>query len=495
MRIDRNANLARVLIPALALAGFAWSAPAHAEWETVHGAPIEPGKSCPSPHERDPKLRNSDNRPLDIPAGFSNEIEIYGHGVDLSDKATLAGPGTAHLERGVGGGENGARGCGNIGSLVVKIKVPYGTPPGTATLNFGSESMPVRIITPSILRTEWSPQTMQGRSTLGNGQAPAQGAPGTPTGPITSTQGQGCGPGGGPGCNSSTGGVSTGGTGSGSGSLDDPPRLDDALGGCIDDIGGRATIAGATLTIDMPPGRGDAIEMPCLTRPVYFNVVMGEYRGDVGGFRAGMIQPYPDRGKAVIPPRYSGNTSGLTGPTALADPNRDFQSIRMTADLAKTFVGERRITLTPASGSGGASALTLVIRTDPGNGIRSVEGVPFGGPRTSARFEVRFDFAQSTRTGGEQVSWRLRPVGGSNPGNCFVATTGGLTVNGAIGRFTLEATERAGCIDASFALDIGPSRAGAAVFQAPFARTVTFPLPALSAPSLPPRVELPRRPN
>ncbi len=49
--------------------------------------------------------------------------------------------------------------------------------------------------------------------------------------------------------------------------------------------------------------------MPCLTRPADFNVVMGEYRGDVGGFRAGMIQPYPDQGRTVIPPRYSGNTS------------------------------------------------------------------------------------------------------------------------------------------------------------------------------------------
>lgn len=487
MRIDRNAHLARILIPALTLAGFAWSAPAHAEWETVHGAPIEPGKSCPSPHERDPKLRNSDNRPLDIPAGFDNEIEIYGHGVDLSPSATLVGPGDASRAGGVGGAENSARGCGTIGSLVVKIHVPYGTPPGTATLKFGSESMPVRIITPSILRTEWSPQTMQGGSTLPR-NAPAPGAPAIPTGPITSTPGQGCGLNGGPGCNSGSGAMTLGG-GGGSGNLEDPPRLDPALGGCIDDIGGRAAISGATLTIDMPPGRGDAVEMPCLTRPVYFNLVMGEYRGDVGGFRAGTNQPYPDRGKAVIPPRYSGYTSGLTGPTALDDPNRDFQSIRMTADLAKTFVGERRITLAPASGSGGASTLTLVIRTDPGNGIRNVEGVPFSGARSSSGFEVRFDFAAATRAGGEQIFWRLRPVGASNPGNCFAATSGSLTVTGAIGRLPLTATERAGCADTSFALDIGMSRAGAAVFQAPFAKTVTFPLPALTPLSVPDRIQ------
>ncbi len=155
--------------------------------------------------------------------------------------ATLAGPGTAHQERGVGGGENGARGCGNIGSLVVKIKVPYGTPPGTATLNFGSESSTVRIITPSILRTEWSPQTMQGRSTLRNGPAPAQGARGHPLAPSPPRKARGAAPVAARVALQHRRGLDWRHRERVWRSLDDPPRLDDsALGGCIDDIGGRA---------------------------------------------------------------------------------------------------------------------------------------------------------------------------------------------------------------------------------------------------------------
>jgi hypothetical protein len=339
--------------------------------------------------------------------------------------------------------------------------------------------MAIEIVKPTITGAIWSPQTMQGRLDTPTGGG---GSAGGVSGPITSTgNGEGCAING-RGCNGGSGATIVDGarTGGGAASLDDPPNLDKGVGGCIGEIGGRAQINGTTLTLDLPLARTDAVEIPCLTRPMFLNVEMLDgFRGDVGGFRAGTPYYYPDTGSAVAPPSFGGNREGLTGPTPLALPNRDFQSLRMTAEFARTHVGERRVVL-----SSGANTLTLVIRSDPGNAVRNVVGLPFTTGRTSSNIEVKFDFAVYPT--GQRFHWRLRPVDGSNPAACFTAASGNLIASSDIARFTLTATEAAGCAGDRFNLDIGPERAGAGFFQAPYARTIAFELPERSAPVLNP---------
>lgn len=164
----------------------------------------------------------------------------------------------------------------------------------------------------------------------------------------------------------------------------------------------------------------------------------------------------------------------------MTDPNRDYQSVRMTADFARTFAGERRIVLRPPPGSR-ATELTLILRSDPSNGIGNIEGLPFTGIRTGSSFEVRFDFlaAMSDET---RVFWRLRAAGDADPGRCFAAATGSLTNRSGVGRFRLTAREVEGCVGSRFSLDIAPERYGSGFFDhPPYSKTVTFELVPLSA--------------
>ena len=478
----RNLTLTTLLLSTGAL----WSSPALAQWETAHGYALETGGKCPAPHDRDPQLRRSDGGTFDIPAGFRGEIEIYGHGVDLIRDVSVAGENWASFARGVGGLENGVRGCGLIGSLVIAIDVKNTEPAGTHTLRFGDQTMRVRIVKPSILRTVWSDQTMDGGSTLPSAAPPrAPVAPRPPAPPPTSrNNNQGCGPNGGPGCHSSSGAVSFGG-GGGAAPFDAPPRLADAIGGCIGALGGSAEIDGTTLTITLPNSRSEQFDIPCLTRPIFFNVETSAPSDHVGGFRGPVSAQFRQNpGRAVDPPRYSGTLSGFTGPTVLDDPNRDYQSLRMTPELARTFVGERRIVLNPGSGSGNASPLTLVLRTVPGNGIRTVEGVPLGASRPSSNIDVRFDLLAAGAP--DTVVWRLRAAGGPNPSTCFDSVGGNVTsFGGGIGRFTLRAKEAQGCDNARFNLDIAPI--DASFFRsALYSKTVEFALIPRTAPALTP---------
>jgi hypothetical protein len=489
MRIARPTDLSRTIASLLALAaGTLWSAPAFAQWETAHGYALKTGDKCPAPHSRDPDLRRSDGGTFDIPAGFKGEIEIYGHGVDLIRDISVSGETWASFARGVGGAENAVRGCGAIGSLVIAIDVRNTEPAGTHTLRFGDQTMRVRIVKPSITATVWSEQTRRGSSTLPSGTPPRAPAPPPPppTQLITSTNnGNGCGPASNSSCTGGGGAMIFPGSGGGAAPFDAPPRLADSIGGCIDELGGSAIFEGTVLTITLPNTRSDRYDIPCLTRPIFFNLVTSAPSDDVGGFRTSVTNQFRQNpGRAVDPPRYSGTLSGFTGPTVLDDPDRDYQSLRMTAELARTFVGERRITLTPAPGSGGANPLTLVLRTVPANGIRDIEGVPLGATRSNSSIDVRFDFLSGDAL--DTVVWRLRAAGGPNPAACFDAASGSVTsFGGGIGRFTLRAKEAPGCDNARFALDIAPS--GASFFgNALLSKTVEFALIPKTTPVLNP---------
>jgi hypothetical protein len=130
------------------------------------------------------------------------------------------------------------------------------------------------------------------------------------------------------------------------------------------------------------------------------------------------------------------------------------------------------------SATSGASALTLVLRSSPYNGIRSIQGIPL--TRVVSTFNVRFDFLAAFR-GPETVAWRIGAVTAAAPQTCFAAVAGTLTVTGEIGTFPLTATEAAGCNGSRFTLQIAPAVNGAGVFSAPFGQTATFTLTARSA--------------
>lgn len=469
-----------------ALGTIAVATPAQAKWETAHGAAIAVGGKCPNAHSFDPQLRATDRRPFDVPAGFSNEIEIYGHGIDLSNGIAASGlPGlTPTLVRKVGGAENALRGCGSIGSVVVRLVVNPSVASATGTLAIGSETFPLRIVNASISGAAWSDATMRRvGSTVGGGTGA------TASGLVTSVGGNsGCGP---VVCPPGGGGAVTS-SSSGSSASIHRPDYPSGIGECIAGFGGSAVpddrfdLIARTLTLTLPSARG-AAELACLTRPAIFELRGTTARGDIGGFRAGASYLYPGFNRTVFAPRYTGTTSGLTGPSPLSVPDAHVQTIAMTRDTAAAFVGERQIAL--ASTTPGASLLTLVLRSDPYNGIRTIQGVPFAGARLTSTFEVRFDFLAAFK-GPETVAWRIGAVSGASPQTCFTAVNGTATATSAIGKLPITATEAAGCVGSRFTLQIAPTKNGAGVFSAPFVQTAIFTLPARSLPqqiSLPPR--------
>lgn len=492
----KHSSLAALACTAL-LGTTAFSTPALARWETANGAAIPPGVQCGAPHTSNPDLRASDGRPFEVPAGFSNEIEIYGQGIDLSPSIAASGlPGlTATISRKVSGADNAVRGCGAIGSVVVRIVTQPSVPAVTGSLAIGTETFPLRIINASISGDTWSDATMRRASSSAATSTGAGGS--TPASPLISTSGGvGCGPNI---CPPGGGGAQSFGGIAGTTALSRTPDYPSGIGECIDDFGGSAELSGpnsvtrSTLTLVLPRARG-AAELACLVRPAIFEVFGTAEHGDVGGFHGGADYRYPGFNRSVLPPRYTGTTSGLVGPAPLPVPDAQVQTIAMTRDTAATFVGERTITLSsPVPRTG---RLVLVLRSDPGNGIRTIQGVPFSGARVSSRIDVRFDFLAALRAGGEAIAWCVQPISLGAPGNCFTAASGTATVTAPVGTLALTATENAGCVGARFALSIAPQAQGVPVFTAPYAQTVLFTLPARTAPAplVPPQVGLPNRP-
>jgi hypothetical protein len=122
--------------------------PAEAAWESIGG--------CPSSNFV--VLKASDNRPLKVNPGFTGEIEIYGHLLDMVRDVGKSVSGitgsTVSFVRGTGGFENGGSGvvgrkntC-NLGSIIVKVSIPRtSTANQRGTLSVGGERIPVQVVT------------------------------------------------------------------------------------------------------------------------------------------------------------------------------------------------------------------------------------------------------------------------------------------------------------------------------------------------------------
>ncbi|MCW3835077.1 hypothetical protein ACFQ1E_01535 [Sphingomonas canadensis] len=454
----------------LCLAMLAMPTAAQARWESISAFPRDPNRNCDEPHERGAVLLASANRPLAIQPGFVGEIEIYGQGIDLSPSASMQRQGSARKIRTTLGAVNAARWCGSIGSIVVRIDVPFSAT-GTDTLIVGSERIPVVYRPAFAVTQQWASQTFAGRSTVPNAPpprpVPAPPPPPPPPATITNDRSGGCVlngpcPGGG------TGGfIVTGPSGSTS-SINGAATLPAGIGSCIEDIGGAIDLNGTTLTITLPRQRGNAAARTCLLRPVHINIGLFQPAVDLFVRQMSSVQ-FRSMANAYVPPRYPG-ISRLSGPAMDAE-DRNFFSVSIPQTYLDSFVGERRITIRDSAGT--LNGITLVLRTDPRNGIAMIAPIP--ATRTSTEIPVAFDLGEIAPA-AVPVIWTLRALDGGSVTACFRAGTGRLNATGLTNRFTLPATDAEGCAARRFELRIAVERqAGAGgLFDAPYGQSIEF---------------------
>ena len=131
-----------------------------AAWETIT-PPRNPDRNCEDSHDKNrfALLKNSDNRPLRVLAGANGDIEIYGHLLDTVTDVSMGGISGASARRAGGhaGAVNGARWCGNIGSIIVNISIPSSTTASNGgTLHVGGEDIPI-VVVRGDPRVDWSP--------------------------------------------------------------------------------------------------------------------------------------------------------------------------------------------------------------------------------------------------------------------------------------------------------------------------------------------------
>lgn len=291
-----------------------WTAPASAKWESLHVSPRADGDFCRAEHNVNPTMKESDNRPLRLPAGFSQDVEVYGHFIDDPlFVAKLFGTGTASRVKGVGGATNAYRRCGNIGSVIVHITIPPDAAAGSSELRIGrggsdwNSKIDVEIHPMRLASVQWASESLQGSST-----------------------------------NNTTGVQRVG------------PM--DALGGCVDNLGGTRSISGNTINLTFPRGRSEGPIMDCLRRPIFveFNIDFGGGTGPIDGSGGGETPDF----NAV--PAYN-LPNGLVGLGAV--PNqRLMRSIKFTDAFLQGFTtGSRRLTLT--SNSTRANDLVIQLNT------------------------------------------------------------------------------------------------------------------------------------
>jgi hypothetical protein len=354
--------------------------PAHADWESIHA--ISTGvrdRNCSEPHDAPPgrgHVLKSQNRPMRLRAGFSGYVEVFGQLIDNPlFKVAFAGAGSADPAsiRRVSGLVNGARGCGAIGSFAVRITLPPDSKGETTRLLIGlgggnwHADVPIEIVPLKVVATNFAPETLQGASTLsqstGSASAPAAQPPQVPQ-PIGQSGG-GCGPAGGPGCRRDGGAVLLA-PGLPRGGASTRANLPDGIGGCIDNLGGRAEIAqllatGKTLTISLPTDRTSAPARACLRRP-FFIVYDTEF--DV--LDSMPIAGTPDGPDAVPadPPKYVVLPRGLA-PLELTSNEPTYRAFTFQDGFLAGLTQDQTLVLKAVGTNPNAPNLSVVVRVGP----------------------------------------------------------------------------------------------------------------------------------
>ena len=474
--------------------------PAFAEWETITSTPREENSLCKSEHTSLMGRIPNDGTPVGINAGYHGQIEIYGHFIDVSPSASISGTGGSGVEQPKitdrrGGAENGPRRCGVVGSVVVEIDIPENADAGSALLIVGGERIPLTIRKPFVSAMLWAEQSLSGGSIFSRSGSSASTSSGTslpppPPPPTYGGSSAGCSPNG-SGCRQDTGVVIVGGSSSGQSGrqrLTLPP----AIGGCIEELGGKMEIRDRTMTITLPTNRQAGGVQDCLRRPIYFNFDLSSPGGPglngFGRMSSGSI-PVPGdvmQTRTYDVPAFNG-IAGFASPRILSN-NRDFFELYLPEEVREDFVGttNKQIRISSAS----VTPLTLTIRSNPLFGISTILPWPNGRTRIGLKMPMKFDFNAAP---GQAVTtrWRVRGANGANVSACFTDTVGTVTTNRLINEFDLTLKPEATCETQRFFLDItvmDPALPASDPFVAPYMRSMAFvpgPATAIIRPTAP----------
>ena len=255
--IASTRSIALILLGTTALSCAA--TPALAGWESVYAGPAtDSAPRCSVDQSRGPaKVRASESRAVRMAGDATHLIEIYGHGIDLDTNVSITGPGgvSANWYGRANGAANARGGCGAIGSMRVRVRLPSVTRDTSATLRVGSERIPITIITKSQLnRVEWTPESASDFVVPANAPAnlPAELAGQVKRPPLFSVSTPQCQPGAAGACAPATG-VRL--ENSGASGPRAQQSLSDTLARCIAPYGGKAILAGDRLTIRLPDQR------------------------------------------------------------------------------------------------------------------------------------------------------------------------------------------------------------------------------------------------
>lgn len=450
-----------LLLPAVA-------SQAHASVESM-ATPRDGDRNCATAQENNNfALWRPANGRLVIGGEGKAKFEFYGHGIDTSPDAQITGISGASARRveGRGGGVNGARGCGNIGSIIVEIDLPGVGSANNGTLRIGSETIAFAATPRVAQNAEWDEANRadgraSGGTTTGSAAPPPPPLPTAGNNSNANCTGPGC-----PGPSNSVQAPLSSGTTGTSPDTRTLPRCADAYG-----MKGEISNAGRDLTLTLPLVRTGAIEQ-CYNRHLLTSFVTKGVNDATT-----LSGPSPTLGMTV--------SNGLEASFRQQDGRKDRSGlITLDDEVLKTFVGRKSfdIDITPGSGA----RLKLTLKSEPAYGPKII-AAPVINPnigRLSSDLALKVTTYQAAGT-GETFAWRLTPTDGA-PANCFTQTSGTLTATAGATTFELplHATEAAGCTTKSFRTTIATASVGSPA-GTPFEQSVTFVLQPLTTVRVP----------
>lgn len=468
-------SLSRTASAAALATVLALPAPALAQWQEIRIAPVQNlVDRCSTT-----VLRAADNRALRVAAGASVEIEVLGHGIDLTRDFSFDG-GSVNWRGSYGGAANVGRGCGAIGSVKLQLAVSHAYPASAATaqrdftLRIGDQTIRVTAILPSRFQTlKWDPGSFrqydgpleterpQGAPTPSGGALPPQSPPIVRSGPSC-TQAQTCGGGG------TTGFVQNSGPLTGGGNATDNEARR-SLAACIMGRGGDARLDGRRLEIMLPDDRGAVRD--CLTAGSFAVTGQDYEQVDIVGQ------------SAQEAPRIAFSTTA--GADAVVSPSLDPERAKfsLNRDFAAQMVGVRTYRVIATNFAQRSQALDVrvqsvvpygVTRIAPATALAATGQLGVGrfdaprpaGPSAALAFDI--DLAPSD-TAARPLRWELRDAQGrpTAAASCFAVGAGTLAPAAGAGRVSLSVprVSEGACAGASFTLVVAPEgRMGHALY-------------------------------
>ncbi|ESQ93338.1 hypothetical protein ABAC460_01135 [Asticcacaulis sp. AC460] len=147
----------RSLFALFTLGLLAISTSAFAAAEDLHQA-RDGDTNCSAPHEKQTHIIwKAGQGTIRLLGKGTERLEMYGHGIDLSPSVSIPDiPGASATKiESRNGAVNGARGCGNIGSIVFDVTMGSVSSARNGTLKIGSETFPIRAIPVLATEVEW----------------------------------------------------------------------------------------------------------------------------------------------------------------------------------------------------------------------------------------------------------------------------------------------------------------------------------------------------